>query len=122
MRMSTKEKQKRLMEVGRKGGLSTTIGAAKKRKMKTFKDKEGTEKAAVTKEDMQKAGFKTFGKESLRRYLMGMGPKKSEPGAMTEPMGMAKKGGQVRKAKKGGQVYNRKNGGDLMVASSYKGF
>ena len=53
---------------------------------------------------------------------MGMGPKNSEPGVMSEPMGMAKKGGQVRKAKKGGQVYNRKNGGDLMVASSYKGF
>ena len=54
MRMSTKEKQRRLMEVGRKGGLSRTIGAAKKRKMKTFKDKKGTEKAAVTKEDMMK--------------------------------------------------------------------
>ena len=120
MRMSTKEKQKRLMEVGRKGGLSTTIGAAKKRKMKTFKDKKGVEKAAVTKEDMMKAGFKSFGKESLRRYLMGLGPKKAE--VFDEPMGMAKKGGQVRKAKKGGQVYNRKNGGDLMVASSYKGF
>jgi len=120
MRMSTKEKQKRLMEVGRKGGLSTTIGAAKKRKMKTFKDKEGTEKAAVTKEDMMKAGFKSFGKESLRRYLMGLGPKKAE--VFDEPMGMAKKGGQIKKAKKGGQVYNRKNGGDLMVASSYKGF
>ena len=44
MRMSTKEKQRRLMEVGRKGGLSRTIGAAKKRKMKTFKDKKEQKK------------------------------------------------------------------------------
>jgi len=120
--MSTKEKQKRLMEVGRKGGLSTTIGAAKKRKMKTFKDKKGIEKAAVTKEDMQKAGFTSFGRESLGRYLRGLGPKKKTTPIFDEPMAMSKKGGQISKAKKGGKVYNRKNGGDLMVASSYKGF
>ena len=139
MRMSTKEKQKRLMEVGRKGGLSTNIGAAKKRKMKTFKDKEGTEKAAVTKEDMMKAGFKSFGKESLRRYLMGLGPKKGDDllgdfssQGLTPPSDRPRKKKVVKKksrnifgiggAKKGGKVYNRKNGGDLMVASSYKGF
>ena len=118
MRMSTKEKQKRLMEVGRKGGLSTDIGSAKKRKMKTFKDKEtGVEKAAVTKEDMKKAGFKTFGKESLRRYLMGKGPKKKEPGAMSEPMGMAKKGGIIKKAKRGGKLSE----GVKLVARQYGG-
>ena len=99
-----------------------SIAEARKQGKSYFIGKDGKRKAAVTKEDMKKAGFKSFGKESLRRYLMGMGPKKSEPGVMSEPMGMAKKGGQVRKAKKGGQVYNRKNGGDLMVASSYKGF
>ena len=130
--MNMKEKQRRLMEVGRKGGLSTTIDAAKTRKMKTFKDKKGIEKAAVTKEDMQKAGFTSFGRESLRKYLMGIRPnkeikkktpiiKKKKKPIFDEPMAMSKKGGQISKAKKGGKVYNRKNGGDLMVASSYKG-
>ena len=81
--MNMKEKQRRLMEVGRKGGLSTTIDAAKTRKMKTFKDKKGIEKAAVTKEDMQKAGFTSFGAQSLRKYLnmrnkLGRQPKTSD--------------------------------------------
>ena len=44
-----KQKMAGLLEVGRKAGLSKNIGAAKKRNMKTFKDKKGTEKAAVTK-------------------------------------------------------------------------
>ena len=70
MRMSTKEKQKRLMEVGRKGGLSTDIGSAKKRKMKTFKDKEtGVEKAAVTKEDMKRALEEQYGGEEEVMFL-----------------------------------------------------
>tara|TARA_R100000900_G_scaffold126187_1_gene100740 strand:- start:521 stop:1066 length:546 start_codon:yes stop_codon:yes gene_type:complete len=82
--MNTKEKQKRLKEEGRMQSLSTTVGAAKKRNMKTFRDKKtGTEKAAVTKEDMQKAGFKSFGAQSLRKYLnmrnkLGRQPKTSD--------------------------------------------
>ncbi len=122
MKMSTKEKQRRLMEVGRKSGLSTTIGSAKKRNMKTFKDKKGTEKAAVTKEDMMKAGFKSFGKESLRRYLMGLGPKNKKTPIFDEAMGMAKKGGSVVKAMKtGGKIKYNKGGGDLFVSRAYGG-
>ena len=70
-----KQKMAGLLEVGRMASLSKNIDAAKKRKMKTFKDDKGVEKAAVTKEDMKKAGFKSFGKDSLNRYLMGKGPR-----------------------------------------------
>ena len=58
-----------------------SIEEAKRKGKKTFMgmDKSGmrTKKlAAVSREDMEKAGFKSFGKDSLNRYLMGKGPKK----------------------------------------------
>ena len=114
-----KQKMAGLLEVGRKASLSKNIGAAKKRNMKTFKDKKGTEKAAVTKEDMQKKGFTSFGKESLRRYLNGQGPKKTPDGGIfKDAMGMAKKGGSVVKTmKKSGKLSD----GTSFVARQYGG-
>ncbi len=58
-----------------------SIAEAKRRGKKTFKgmDKSGMrtkDLAAVSEEDMKKAGFTSFGKDSLNRYLMGKGPKK----------------------------------------------
>ena len=57
-----------------------SIAEAKRKGKKTFMgmDKSGmrTKKlAAVSREDMKKAGFKSFGKDSLNRYLMGKGPR-----------------------------------------------
>ena len=129
-----KQKIAGLLEVGRKASLSKNIGAAKKRKMKTFKDDKGTEKAAVTKEDMQKAGFKSFGKESLRRYLNGLGPKKGDDllgdfssQGLTPPSDRPRKKKVVKKksrtifgvggAKKGGKVSD----GVKFVARQYGG-
>lgn len=58
-----------------------SIAEAKRKGKKTFKgmDKSGMrtkDLAAVSKEDMKEAGFTSFGKDSLNRYLMGKGPKK----------------------------------------------
>jgi len=65
-----------------------SIAEAKRRGLKTFMgmDKSGmrTKKlAAVSREDMEKAGFKSFGQQSLRKYLnmrnkLGRQPKSSD--------------------------------------------
>jgi len=46
-----------------------SIAEARKQGKSYFIGKDGKRKAAVTKEDMKKAGFKSFGAQSLRKYL-----------------------------------------------------
>ena len=64
--------KKLIQDTGRKMGLATTVKRAQKRdpSEETFFDKKrGKELAAVSKEDMKDAGFNSFGKESLKKYL-----------------------------------------------------
>ena len=61
-----------IQDTGRKMGLATTVKRAQDRdpSEKTFFDKKrGKELAAVSKEDMKDAGFTSFGKDSLGKYL-----------------------------------------------------
>ena len=75
-----------IKEEGRKQGLARTVEGAQKRKPseKTFFDaKRKKELAAVSREDMKKAGFTSFGAQSLRKYLnmknkLGKKPTKSD--------------------------------------------
>jgi len=84
--MANFSSKKLIEDTGRKMGLATTVERAKKRKPseKTFFDKKrGKELAAVSKEDMKDAGFDSFGKKSLGKYLnmknkLGRKPKKSD--------------------------------------------
>ena len=56
-----------------KGGQPTSLSEAKRLGSPTYKPTTGRNKgkiiAAVSKEDMKKAGFKSFGAQSLRKYL-----------------------------------------------------
>ena len=70
--MANFSSKKLIQDTGRKMGLATTVKRAQKRdpSEKTFFDKKrGKELAAVSKEDMKDAGFDSFGKNSLGKYL-----------------------------------------------------
>jgi len=70
--MANFSSKKLIQDTGRKMGLATTVKRAQKRdpSEKTFFDKKrGKELAAVSKEDMKDAGFDSFGKDSLGKYL-----------------------------------------------------
>ena len=60
-----------------KKGPAKSLQEAKDRGLKTYIGKDGKKKAAVSRDDMRKKGFKTFGAESLKRFLEGKGPKKT---------------------------------------------
>jgi len=116
-----------------------SIAEAKRKGKKTFKgmDKSGMrtkDLAAVSKEDMMKAGFTSFGKDSLNRYLNGLGPKKGDDllgdfssQGLTPPSDRPRKKKVVKKksrtifgiggAKKGGKVSEGVN----FVARQYGG-
>jgi|TARA_R100000458_G_C8226891_1_gene209681 hypothetical protein len=104
--MTQKEKQRRLKEEGRMQGLSTTVGAAKKRNMKTFRDKKtGVEKAAVTREDLTKVGLDPSKKSSLTKYLnmrnkTGKTPTKSDFAPKSNLLGDAMKKQDTKRIQK----------------------
>jgi len=63
----------------------STIAQAKKAKSKFFYGKGNKKLAAVTKEDMEKAGFKSFGRQSLRKYLEQQKNKPKQTAAKVAP-------------------------------------
>ena len=63
----------------------STIAQAKKAKSKFFYGKGNKKLAAVTKEDMEKAGFKSFGRQSLRKYLENQQNKPKQTAAKVAP-------------------------------------
>ena len=113
--MTQKEKQRRLKEEGRMQGLSTTVGAAKKRNMKTFRDKKtGVEKAAVTREDLTKVGLDPSKKSSLTKYLnmrnkTGKTPTKSDFAPKSNLLGDAMKKQDTKRIQKNIQAGRKKD-------------
>ena len=63
----------------------STIAQAKKAKSKFFYGKGNKKLAAVTKEDMEKAGFTSFGRQSLRKYLNQQQNKPKQTAAKVAP-------------------------------------
>ena len=98
-------------------GMAKSVGEAKSRGADKFIGKDGTQKAAVTKEELEASGL------SLRDYLNQQQGKTRRPEMKSGGMAKAyKKGGKVRGMNYGGKVEGMKSGGKVRGAGiAHKG-
>ena len=98
-------------------GMAKSVGEAKSRGADKFIGKDGTQKAAVTKEELEASGL------ILRDYLNQQQGKTRRPEMKSGGMAKAyKKGGKVRGMNYGGKVEGMKSGGKVRGAGiAHKG-